>query len=172
VAKPVSRAEYVFGRYAGLVVTTTLNLAVMAAFFAAVLAIHLGSLAFLVETPFFATVAAIALQLAMVGAIAVLFSSFTTGTLAAIFTLSLVVAGHLASELVRYWVRQGEAAAWVGRVLYLAVPNLEALNLKEAMVYRDAVAGGAVATAAIYGVLYSAGVVALAAGIFSRRDLR
>jgi len=42
VAKPVSRAQYVVGRYAGLVATTTLNLAVMAVFFVAVLAFYLG----------------------------------------------------------------------------------------------------------------------------------
>jgi ABC-type transport system involved in multi-copper enzyme maturation permease subunit len=170
VARPVSRAAYVFGRYAGLVVTTTLNLAVMAVFFAAVLAQYLGSLRFLLDTPFLATVAAIALQLAMVGALAVLFSSFSTATLSAIFTLSLVVAGHLASELVRYWVAQGELAAWTGRILFLLVPNLEALDFKEAMVYRDALPAGTLAMAGAYGVLYAIGVVGLA--VFSRRDLR
>jgi ABC-type transport system involved in multi-copper enzyme maturation permease subunit len=172
VAKPVSRAEYVAGRYAGLVVTTTLNLAVMAACFAAVLAVYTRGLAFLVETPFLVTVGAIALQLAMIATIAVLFSTFTTPTLSAIFSLSLVVAGHLASDLVRYWSKQGAALAWMGKALYLLVPNLEALNFKEAMVYKDALASGTVATALLYGTLYAAGVVAVAAAVFTRRDLR
>ena len=107
VAKPVSRAQYVAGRYAGLVTTTTLNLAVMAVFFVSVLAFYLGGLGFLRETPLLATLGALALQFAMVAAVAVLFSTFTTATLSAIFTLSLVVAGHLASDLVRYWEKQG-----------------------------------------------------------------
>ena len=61
---------------------------------------------------------------------------------------------------------------WMGRALYLVVPNLEALNFKEAMVYKDALPSGAVALALGYGVLYAAGVVAVAAAIFTRRDLR
>ncbi len=172
LAKPVSRATYVAGRYLGLVATTTLNLVVMAVFFVGVLALYLRGLGFLGDTPLLATLCAIALQLAMIAAIAVFFSTFTTVTLAAIFTLSLVVAGHLTSDLVRYWSKQGDLAALLGKALYLVVPNLEALNLKEAVVYKDTLAAGPVATALLYGVLYSAGVVALSAAVFSRRDLR
>jgi ABC-type transport system involved in multi-copper enzyme maturation permease subunit len=172
VAKPVSRAQYVAGRYAGLVTTTTLNLAIMAVVFVGVLAFYLGGLGFVAETPILATLGGIALQLAMIAALAVLFSTFTTATLSAIFTLSLVIAGHLASDLVRYWSKQGAATGWLGKALYVVVPNLEALNFKEAMVYKDALPAGSTATAFLYGVLYTAGVVAVAAAIFSRRDLR
>ena len=172
LAKPVSRAQYVVGRYAGLVATTSLNLAVMAVVFAGVLTVYLHGLGFLTQTPFLVTIVAIALQLAMIAAVAAVFSSFSTPTLSAIFTLSLVVAGHLASDLVRYWGKQGTAAAWAGKALYLVIPNLEALDLKQAMVYRDPVAWGTTALAITYGVLYASGVVALAATIFARRDLR
>jgi ABC-type transport system involved in multi-copper enzyme maturation permease subunit len=172
VAKPVSRAQYVAGRYAGLVVTTTLNLAVMAAVFGIVLAFYTGGLGFLASTPFFATIAAIALQLAMIAAIAVLFSTFTTATLSAIFTLSLVVTGHVAGDLIRYWSRLGEGAGIMGKAIYVVVPNLEALNLKEALVYKDALAAGTLAASFAYGTLYALGVTALAAVVFTKRDLR
>ncbi|MGB8932834.1 MAG: ABC transporter permease subunit [Anaeromyxobacteraceae bacterium] len=172
VAKPVSRAEYVAGRYAGLVTTTTLNLAVMALFFVGVLAFYLHGFGFVRETPLLATLAALALQFAMIAAVAVLFSTFTTATLSAIFTLSLVVAGHLASDLVRYWEKQGAAAAWMGKVLYALVPNLEALNFKEAMVYKDALSASTLALAFGYGLLYTVAMVALSAAVFGKRDLR
>lgn len=172
VAKPVSRAQYVVGRYLGLVGTTTLNLLVMAAVFVAVLAYYTRGLGFLGQTPLAATLLALALQLAMIAAVAVFFSSFTSTTLAAIFTLSLVVAGHVASDLVRYWAKEGEVAAWLGKALYVAVPNLEALNFKEAMIYKDALPAGATALAFAYGALYCTGVVAAAAAVFARRDLR
>jgi ABC-type transport system involved in multi-copper enzyme maturation permease subunit len=172
LAKPVSRAQYVVGRYAGLVATTSLNLAVMAVVFAGVLTVYLHGLGFLTQTPFLVTIVAIALQLAMIAAVAAVFSSFSTPTLSAIFTLSLVVAGHLASDLVRYWGKQGTAAAWAGKALYLVIPNLEALNFKEAMVYKDALPVGPTASALLYGVLYCVGMTAVASVIFSRRDLR
>jgi ABC-type transport system involved in multi-copper enzyme maturation permease subunit len=171
VAKPVSRGQYVAGRYLGLVTTTTLNLLVMAVVFLLALASHLRGFGFLRETPFAATIAAMALQFAIVGAIAVLFSAFTTATLSAIFTLSLVVTGHLASDLVRHWRQEGVVAGAIGKALYLVVPNLEALNFKEAMVYKDALAPSVVASAFAYGVLYAAAVALLAAIVFSRRDL-
>ncbi len=172
VAKPVSRSQYVVGRYLGLVTTTTLNLLVMGAVFVAVLASYTRGLAFVPQTPLFATLGALALQLAMIAAVAVFFSSFTSATLASIFTLSLVVAGHVASDLVRYWAKQGDLAGWVGKALYVVVPNLEALNLKEAMVYKDALPAGTTALSFAYGALYSTGVVAAAAAVFTRRDLR
>ncbi len=172
VAKPISRAKYVVGRYLGLVTTTTLNLLVMAAFFVAVLAIYLRGVGFVWDTPLLTTLAATALQFAMIAAVAVFFSTFSTATLSAIFTLALVVAGHLASDLVRYWSKQGAVSATLGKALYLVVPNLEALNFKEAMVYKDALPPGPVAMALAYGILYSAGVVGLAAAVFTHRDLR
>jgi ABC-type transport system involved in multi-copper enzyme maturation permease subunit len=172
VAKPVSRAAYVVGRYAGLVATTTLNMLVMAVVMVAVLATYTGGLAFLSETPFLAVLASMVVRFAMIGAIATLFSSFSTATLSAIFTLSLVVAGQLATDLMRYWQQQGAWAGRLGAAAYAIVPNLEALNLKEAMVYKDPIAASFVVTGLGYGVLYAGAVLALAAAVFSRRDLR
>jgi len=172
VAKPVSRSQYVVGRYLGLVATTTLNLLVMAAMFALVLGVYKGGLGFVRDTPFAAVLLAMAVRFAVVGAIATLFSTFSTTTLAAIFTLALVVAGQLSADLVRYWAQQGSAAAAVGKVAYLLVPNLQALDLKEAMVYRDPTPASFAITGIAYGLAYAAAMVALATAVFSRRDLR
>jgi hypothetical protein len=116
--------------------------------------------------------AAMAVQFAMVAAVATFFSTFSTTTLSAIFTLSVVVAGYLSSDLVRYWSKQGKVAQVLGKVAYVIVPNLEALNLKEAMVYKDPVAASFAWTGLGYGVLYAAAVVAFASAVFGRRDLR
>ncbi|HEY7726477.1 MAG TPA: ABC transporter permease [Anaeromyxobacteraceae bacterium] len=172
VARPVSRAAYVAGRYLGLVVTTTGNLLVMALVFAAVLAVYTGGLAFLGGSPFLAEVASLAVRFAMAAAVATFFSCFSTATLSAIFALALVVAGHLSSDLVRFWADRGPVARAAGWAIYLLVPNFEALNLKEAMVYRDPVPASFAVTGIAYGLLYSAAVVALATAVFSRRDLR
>jgi ABC-type transport system involved in multi-copper enzyme maturation permease subunit len=172
IAKPVSRAEYVLGRYLGLVATTSLNLLVMAALFALVLAYYLGGFAFLHETPFAAVVASMLVRFAVVGAIATFFSCFTTATLSAIFSLSLVVAGLLSSDLIRYWAERGSTARALGRAAFFLVPNLEALNLKEAMVYKDPIPVSFALTGIGYGVLYAAAVLLLAMAVFQRRDLR
>jgi len=172
IAKPVSRTQYLLGRYLGLVATTTLNLLVMAVVFAAVLAVYTGGLRFLVDTPFGWVLASMVVRFAVVAAVATFFSSFSTATLSAIFTLALVVAGLLSSDLVRYWAGKGTAGGILGRAGYLLVPNLEALNLKEAMVYRDPIPASFALTGITYGVMYAAAVVALASAVFARRDLR
>jgi Cu-processing system permease protein len=172
LAKPVSRAEYVLGRYLGLVATTTLNMLVMAAVFTAVLAYYLKGFGFVRETPLLAVLASMAVRFAVVGAVAAFFSCFTTVTLAAIFTLSLVVTGLLSSDLVRYWAHQGAVARAIGRVAFVLVPNLEALNLKEAMVYKDPIPASFAWTGVGYGLLYSAAILAFAVAVFARRDLR
>ena len=144
----------------------------MVVVFALVLAWHLKGFGFLRDTPFLTVIASMVIRFAVVAAIACFFSCFTTATLAAIFTLSLVVAGLVSSDLVRYWAQQGPVARAIGRAAFVLVPNLEALNLKEAMVYKDAVPLSFAVTGLGYGVLYAAAVVAFATAVFSRRDLR
>jgi len=172
LAKAVTRPEYVLGRYVGLVSTVTLNLLVMGAVFGVVLVVYQGGPSFVRETPLLLVMAAMAVQFAMVAAVATFFSTFTTTTLSAIFTLSVVIAGYLSSDLVRYWSRQGKVAQVLGKIAYVLVPNLEALNLKEAMVYRDPVAASFAWTGLGYGMLYAVAVVAFASSVFVRRDLR
>jgi ABC-type transport system involved in multi-copper enzyme maturation permease subunit len=172
VAKPVSRAGYVIGRYLGLLATLILNLGVMSLVFVGTVAIYLGGFAFVLETPLLATLGAMAIQFAMISALAVFFSAFTTPTLSAIFTLSLVVAGHVATDLVRYWAKIGGVMEGVGKAIYVFLPNLEALDLKETMVYRDPLPPGFLLTGVAYGLLYAAAITAFAAAVFGRRDLR
>jgi Cu-processing system permease protein len=166
VAKPVSRAEYVLGRYLGLVTALVFNLLVMAVVLGAMLALDARSLA-PIDTPFVAAVGMLGVQLAVVGAIAVLFSSFTTTTLAAMFTVSVVVAGHLTNDMRALW----KGADWVAAAIWYALPNLGALSLNAAVIYRLPVPATAW-TAAAYGLLYAGAAIALAATVFQRRDFR
>jgi len=167
VAKPVSRAEYVVGRYFGLACALLLNLAVMAAVLAATLAFDARSFK-PIDATFLSAIAMIGIQLLVVAAIAVLFSSFTTTTLASIFALSITLAGQLSNDLRNLW---HEGGATLGKVLWYALPNLGALNLNEAVIYRTP-APPTAWVAAGYGVLYAATAIALACIAFERRDFR
>jgi ABC-type transport system involved in multi-copper enzyme maturation permease subunit len=167
LAKPVSRTTYVLGRYAGLVAVLLLNLLVMAALTVGVLGVYRGHLGFLASTPILVAFAGLGLQLAVVAALAVLFSCFTNVTLAAIAGLALATAGHFTREALPYW-----RTSVPGRVMALLVPNLSALDFKVAVVYSDTLATGPTALAFAAGALYAAVVLALAAAVFARRDLR
>ena len=81
IAKPVTRAQYLLGRYLGLAATLWLNLAVMAATLSALLVLEAGSLRPL-DTALLSAFAMMGVQFLVVAAVAVLFSSVTTPTLA------------------------------------------------------------------------------------------
>ncbi|HET9554211.1 MAG TPA: ABC transporter permease [Anaeromyxobacteraceae bacterium] len=172
LARPVSRAGFVVGKYLGLLATLGLNVALMAAATGVMLSLYVGQQA--LSVPAFAAAFALTfLQLAVAGALAVLFSTFSTATLSAIFALSIVGAGWLFGEVRAFWVaaRQVELKGLI-RVLDALLPNMSLLDLKESVTYGDPVTLGSVLARAAYGAGYAGVLVALAALVFSRRDVR
>jgi ABC-type transport system involved in multi-copper enzyme maturation permease subunit len=172
LARPVSRAEFVIGKYLGLLATLALNLLVMAAATAAVLLVHRGDLAGL-GTALVAAHLVMLAQLAICGAFAVLFATHSTATLATIFTLSLVGAGHVFGEVRLFWLRAPDVdMKWLVHVFDVVLPNLALLDLKAAVTYGDPVSAASVLHRLGYGFGYAAVVVAIAALVFSRKDVR
>lgn len=167
LAKPVSRTGYVLGRYLGLAIVLLINLLVMAVLLGLVLVMDDGTLR-PVGAAYAAAVALQGIQFLVIGAIAVLFSATTSTTLAAVFTMSIAIAGQLTGQLRALW--QGPAT-WIPRVLWFLLPNLGALNANESLVYRSPPPSGSWLAAA-YGLAYAGAALSLAALIFERRDLR
>lgn len=167
VAKPVGRWQYLLGRYLGLVATLWLNLLVMALATAAALAVYTGGFGYLEKTPLLTAVAGLAAQLALVAAVATLFSSLTNATLAAIFSLAFAASGHFAREVFTFYKTQPLARA----VAYL-VPNLASLDFKLQVVYQTPVPLSRLAWPLGYGLLYVACTLAITSAAFARRDFR
>jgi ABC-type transport system involved in multi-copper enzyme maturation permease subunit len=167
IAKPVSRAEYLLGRYLGLAATLVLNLAVMGTTLAVMLVLQEGS-ARPLDLALLSAFAMMGVQFLVVAAISVLFSALTTTTLAAIFALALTLAGRLSNDLRTLWTGRGDE---IGKALWYLLPNLSALSLNESVVYRTP-PPASVWLAVVYALLYAGGALALAAAIFERRDLR
>lgn len=172
LARPVSRAGFVVGKYLGLLSVLALNTAIMAAVNGATILTYAGDGRF-VGLPFFGCFALLLVQFAVCAALAVLFSSFTTATLATIFSFAVVAAGHAFSEVRSFWLaaKQVQMKSLV-HLLDVLLPNMGLLDLKEAFTYGDAVTAGSLALRAGYGAGYAAAIVALACLIFARRDIR
>jgi len=172
LARPISRAGFVAGKYLGLLATLALNVLLMAVATGVMLLIYRGEEAPL-GAAFAATFFLTFLQLAVAGALAVLFSTFSSPTLSAIFALSISGAGFLFGEVRAFWLsaRQAEMKGLIG-MLDVLLPNLSLLDLKEAVTYGDPVSAGSVLLRAAYGAGYAGVLLAMAAFIFSRRDVR
>lgn len=172
LARPVSRAGFVLGKYLGLLATLALNVLFMAAVSLAALGFQRRGLSFL--TPGYAyAYALLVVQLAVCLGFAVFFSTFTTATLATIFTLTLVGTGHLFAEVRNFWLRSDQVQLkQVARALDFVLPNLGLLDLKEAITYGDPVTLASFLARCAYGAAWAGALVALAGLVFSRRDVR
>jgi ABC-type transport system involved in multi-copper enzyme maturation permease subunit len=182
LSKPISRQQFVLGKYLGLVLTLGVNLAIMTVSF-------YGVLAYLAWAAPPTTVAASALpaadpgmlqaivligvELSLVTAIALFFSTFSSPFLSAALTFALWVAGHFNEDLRNFEsIVDSQAAAWLTRSLYYVLPNFSAFDIKAQVVHGQRISGGDFALTVAYGTLYVALLLTAAVVIFGRRDLK
>jgi ABC-type transport system involved in multi-copper enzyme maturation permease subunit len=172
LSKPLRRWEFVVGKFGGLVLTLTVNTAAMAAgLFLALLyvkhTLERGDTAVAVAVYF------ILLKLALVVALAMLFSCFTTPLLAILFTVGLYVAGLFVHQMRGLTAGMlSPAVAAVMRKLSYLLPNFENFDVMGSAAHGRAIPGALIAQNSLYAVVYCAIVLTAAATIFSQRDLK
>jgi ABC-type transport system involved in multi-copper enzyme maturation permease subunit len=170
-SKPVRRWEFLVGKYLGLVATLALEVGLMSLAFFLVLTYSGTPLGAGLGPAIWLTF----VELLVVTAIAILFSSFTTPVLAAMFTLSGALVGRLSAALKEFadqGDRFGESFQLFVDLLYRAWPDLQTFNIRTAAAYGKAVDWEYVAYSTGYGLAWSAALLAAAALIFQHRDFK
>ena len=172
LAKPLRRWEFLAGKFAGLVLTLTVNTAAMAAGLFLALYYVKHSLQ-RTDAVVLVAVYFILLKLALVVALAMLFSCFTSPLLAILFTGGLYVAGLFVHEMrgVGSALISPGLAAILRGISYL-LPNFENFDVMGAAAHGRSVAGALIAQNTAYAALYSLIVLSVAAAIFSQRNLK
>jgi ABC-type transport system involved in multi-copper enzyme maturation permease subunit len=168
VSKPIPRYEFLLGKYCGLVMTLFANTVVMVVGFLIVLQVMEVPITSLV----FKSLALIFLELMVVTAVAVLFSTFTSATLSAIFTLAVYVIGHLSGDLKEFSKKMDDVSQMVINAIYYTLPNLERFNLKGHVIHHLDFGLTDMALTSAYGLTYAAFLLLLASVIFQRRDFQ
>lgn len=182
LTKPVTRTEFVLGKYLGLLMTLVVNLGVMTIAYYGVLG-YMNAVALPNEVAAFATpaldprllvaVVLILAELALVTAVALFFSTFSSALLSALLTLGLWVAGHFNADLRNFeTVVDSQPVAWMARTLYYVLPNLAPFDVKAEVVYGLPVDGRHVLLTMAYAALYSGVLLTAAIAIFRRRDFK
>ena len=169
LSKPISRSEFLLGKYAGLVLTLWLQIAVMGAGFVAVSAAAGAPLG----PAHAAALLLIGAEVAVVVAVALFFSSFTTPMLASLFTAGLWVIGQLSRDL-RALGAQAESGAVrrVTEALFRALPDFQAFDLATHAARGLAIAASDLWLPVAYAAGYAALVLVAATVVFERRDFR
>jgi ABC-type transport system involved in multi-copper enzyme maturation permease subunit len=180
LAKPVRRYQVVLGKYAGLLLTLAVNLSIMALALYAVLAWiawTLGPEAAkgwdrpAVDPMLTRAVVLTFFELAIVTAIAIFFSTFSTPLLSAALTFGFFVAGRFSDDLRNFnQVVDSRVAAALARSLFWVLPNLSPFDVRAQVVHGEPVPFGYMTFSAAYSVLYVGALLVAAALIFSRRD--
>jgi ABC-type transport system involved in multi-copper enzyme maturation permease subunit len=181
LAKPIHRYQIVLGKYAGLVLTLAVNIAIMTAALYGVLAYmgwKLADTAIAWEAPALdpALLKAVLLtfmELCIVTALALFFSTFSTPLLSAALTFGFFVAGRLSGDLKNFDdVVQSPVAGYLAAALYWVLPNLAPFNVGAQVVHGLPVPAGYLALTVGYGLLYIAALLVPSTFIFSRRDFK
>ncbi len=169
LSKPIRRWEFVLGKYLGLAATLAVNVALMAAALWAVGLMQEGR----VDLSLIPAILLIYLEILLIVAFALLFSTITSPTLAAVFTLCVYVIGHTTAFIREFiTVHPDKGFHWLLRIIYLVMPNLENLNLKAAAVEHSALPPHAAMFGALYGLGYIAFILMLTVLIFENKDLK
>lgn len=168
LSKPVPRYEFLLGKYLGLMITLFVNTAVMVAGLLAVMVYLNAPITLLL----FEAIGFIFMELVVITAVGLLFSTFTSTTLSAIFTLAIYVIGHLSTDLVQFGAKMDGLGRALLNAIYYILPNLERFNLKGHVIHKVNVVGTDVLLTTAYGLAYAGLLLVLASIIFQRRDFQ
>jgi ABC-type transport system involved in multi-copper enzyme maturation permease subunit len=168
LSKPVGRVDFILGKFLGTWVTVLLVMACMTVVYLCVMLVSRTAF----NSVMFVSLFLAALEVAVVTAVMTLFSTFTSPLLSALFTLCVVVTGHLSGDLLEFARHFGgdgfQVASSIG---YYVLPNLALFNVRSEAVHGLPLMDWYVYSVAVYGVFYTLFSLFLSALIFRRRDV-
>ena len=171
LSRPVRRWEFIVGKFFGLAGTLVVNTFFMGiGVFAALLFVAhefqkpdgwvLVALYFII------------LQFLIICSLALLFSSFSSPLLSALFAFSLFVIGTFSEDLRNFAGMASGLTKWLATAIAYLVPNFSALNVISSVAHGQPVSGQLVIYNTLYAVLYAAMALSGAILIFQRRNLK
>ena len=171
LARPVRRWEFIVGKFVGLGGTLVVNTFFMAigVFVSLLYVSHhfqkqdgwvLVALYFIV------------LQFLIITALTLLFSSFSSPLLSAVFAFSLFVIGSFAEDLRGFASISYGLTRWLATGAAYLVPNFSALNVISSVAHAQPVPGQLILYNSAYALIYATMAISGAVLVFERRNLK
>src|ERR1700746_2491427 len=154
LSRPVRRWEFIVGKFFGLAGTLVVNTFFMAlGVFGALLYVsHKFSAA---DASILVALYFIILEFLIICSLALLFSSFSSPLLSAVFTFSLFVIGSFADDLRGFAKMTHGIAGWLATGAAYLVPNFSALNVINQVAHGDPVSSQLIAYNTAYALVYT-----------------
>ena len=182
LSKPLSRTQFILGKYAGLVMTLAVNLGVMTiAYYAMLYYMHVTTLpgaraawpSPATDPRLLIAIGLIFAELMLVTALALFFSTYSSPLLATLLTLGLWVAGHFNADLRNFEnVVDNPVAIAIARTAYYVLPNLAPFDVKAEVVYGMPIAMRTLGFTLLYALVYITLLLTASVTIFRRRDFK
>jgi ABC-type transport system involved in multi-copper enzyme maturation permease subunit len=171
LSRPVRRWEFIVGKFFGLAGTLVVNTFFMAiGVFAALLYVaHKFSAA---DASIFIALYFIVLQFLIICSLALLFSSFSSPLLSAVFAFSLFLIGSFADDLRGFAGLTRGITRWIATAAAYLVPNFSALNVISAVAHQQHLSLQLIIQNSFYALFYTAMALSGAVLIFERRNLK
>jgi ABC-type transport system involved in multi-copper enzyme maturation permease subunit len=172
LAKPVQRWQFLVGKFAGLLLTLTVNTSLMA--------IGLAAALFYVTRKFersdgiiVVAIYFILLELALITALALFFSCFSSPMLSTLYTLGIYIAGVFSPDIRDIgMVTRNPTVKVVAQFTYYILPNFHNFNAIAAAAHKETIPSALIWQNTLYAALYVTVVLIGASAIFSGRDLK
>lgn len=171
LSRPVRRWEFIVGKFFGLAGTLVVNTFFMAiGVFGALL--YVGHRYDKPDAWILVALYFIVLQFLIICALALLFSSFSSPLLSAVFAFALFVIGSFAEDLRGFAAMTHGITRWLAAAAAYLIPNFSALNVISSVAHEQPVAGKLVLYNTAYALTYAAMAICAAVLIFEQRDLK
>ncbi|AOY79419.1 ABC transporter permease [Moorena producens JHB] len=168
IPKPLSRAEFIIGKHLGLSGVLAVLVVAMTAIY--LLGLRVSS----IEYPVVSILVSVLyqfLELSLITAVALMFGVFTSSLLATLLTFGVYMMGHLSRDLVELSkLSKNPSIEQMTETLYLVIPDLSRLNLKNDAVYGVLPPFPELFLNGLYGLLYIVLLLAIAILIFWQRE--
>jgi ABC-type transport system involved in multi-copper enzyme maturation permease subunit len=171
LSRPVSRWEFIAGKFFGLTGTLVVNTLCMAigVFGALYYVSHKFERA---DAWVLVALYFIVLQFVIITSLALFFSSFSSPLLSAVFAFSLFVIGSFSEDLRGFAAMAQGVQRWLATAAAYVVPNISALNIISKVAHGDTVPSQLVLLNTGYALLYSAMALFGAMLVFEYRNLK
>jgi ABC-type transport system involved in multi-copper enzyme maturation permease subunit len=167
VPKPIKRWQFLLGKYLGLMSVLALILIAMTVVFAIYVFLSEGEF----EARLLEAVLLTYFELAVVTAVAILFSTFATPVGSGVFAFAVFFVGHVTRDLRALGEISESAAVKLSmNFIYYLLPNLSNFNIRGEVVHNVPVPLSQLMYAMAYGLIYAVIVIVLSVLAFQRRD--
>ena len=172
LAKPIQRWQFLVGKFVGLLLTLVVNTVLMA--------IGLSAALFYVTRKFergdgtiVIAIYFILLELALITALALFFSCFSSPILSTLYTLGIYVAGVFSPDIRDIGiVTSSPVVKAVAKFIYYVLPNFHNFNTIAAAAHSETIPPALIWQNTAYASLYVIVVLIAASVMFSGRDLK